>query len=404
MVAPAAQALHTRLMRGKPSSLASRMVTVDGNRLVVLPDGPDRFEAVLDIIGTARTSLRLLYYIFAGDWSGQRVRDALLAACRRGVQVSVLIDDFGSSGNPDNFFASLRQAGALVCRFHPSWGRRYLLRNHQKMLLADGETDDSRVLIGGFNVEDDYFKPAEEGGWRDIGLVVSGPAAARLTPYYDALSGWAQKKRARIRELRSIIQRFSECSGRLQWQLGGPMQRASPWALSTARDLAQVCDVEVIAAYFAPPWGMLKRIARVGSEGRARVITAAKSDNSATIFAARFTYNQLMKRGVQIYEYQRTKLHTKLMVFDDEVHIGSSNFDIRSLYLNMELMLRVDDAEFTSLMRLYFEGELDDSLAITREAWDKRCTFLNRLKWGLSFFLVTAVDYSVTRRLNFGAE
>jgi cardiolipin synthase len=391
-------------MRGKPSSLASRMVTVEGNLLIVLPDGPDRLEAILDTIGTARTSLRLLYYIFAGDWSGKRVRDALVAACERGVSVFLLIDDFGSSRTPEKFFADLRRAGATVCRFHPAWGRRYLLRNHQKMLLADGETDDCRVLIGGFNIENDYFKPADEGGWRDIGLIVSGPAAARLTPYYDALSAWAQKKRARIRELRSIIQRYSENSGKLQWQFGGPMRRASPWALSTARDLAQGCDVEVIAAYFAPPWGMLKRIARVGMEGKARVITAAKSDNTATIFAARFTYNQLMKRGVEIFEYQRTKLHTKLMVFDDEVHIGSSNFDIRSLYLNMELMLRVDDAEFTSLMRVYFEGELDDSLAITREAWDKRCTFLNRLKWGLSFFLVTAVDYSVTRRLNFGAE
>ena len=182
------------------------------------------------------------------------------------------------------------------------------------------------------------------------------------------------------------------------------MRRVSPWAVSTARDLNQGCDVEGIAAYFAPPWSMLKRIARVGMTGRARVLTAAKSDNTATIFAARFTYNQLMKRGVEIYEYQRTKLHTKLLVFDDEVHIGSSNFDIRSLYLNLEMMLRVDDAEFTSLMRLYFEGELDDSLRITREAWSKRCTFLNRLRWGLSFFLVTAVDYTVTRRLNFGAE
>jgi cardiolipin synthase len=182
------------------------------------------------------------------------------------------------------------------------------------------------------------------------------------------------------------------------------MQMASPWAAATARDLSQSCDVEVIAAYFAPPWSMLKRTARVGVRGKARLISAAKSDNTATIFAARFTYNQLMKRGVEIYEYQRTKLHTKLLVFDDEVHIGSSNFDIRSLYLNLEMMLRVDDPEFTSLMRLYFEGELDDSLRITREAWAKRCTFLNRLRWGLSFFLVTAVDYTVTRRLNFGAE
>ena len=391
-------------MRGKPSSLKSRTVTVEGNRLVFLPDGPDRLDAILDLIGKAKSSVRLLYYIFAGDGSGQLVRDALLAARQRGVAVTVLIDDFGSSKNPPHFFASLRAAGASVCRFHPSWGRRYLLRNHQKMLLVDGETRASRVLIGGFNVEDDYFKDAEAGGWRDIGLIVEGPAAARLAPYYDALMIWSQKQRSRIRELRTIIQQYSECDGALQWQFGGPMRMLSPWAASTARDLAQGCDVEVIAAYFAPPWAMLKRIARVGAKGQARLVTAAKSDNTATIFAARFTYNQLMKRGVEIYEYQRTKLHTKLLVFDDEVHIGSSNLDIRSLYINLEMMLRVDDPEFASLMRFYFRGELDDSQLITRAAWDKRATFLNKLKWGLSFFLVTAVDYTVTRRLNFGAE
>ena len=286
----------------------------------------------------------------------------------------------------------------------PRYGRRYLLRNHQKLLLVDGETGDSSVLIGGFNIEDDYFKRADEGGWRDIGLVVSGPAAARLAPYYDELMGWSARKRARIRDLRQIIQRYSETSGALQWQLGGPMRLLSPWALSTARDLAQGCDVEVIAAYFAPPWSMLQRIARIGDKGRARVVTAARSDNSATIFAARFTYNKLLKRGVEIYEYQRTKLHTKLLVFDDEVHVGSSNFDIRSLYLNLEMMLRVDDPEFTSLMRLYFEGELDDSKRITPEDWSRQRTIANRIKWALSFFMVTMVDYSVTRRLNFGAE
>src|SRR5687768_10269921 len=174
-------------MRGKPSSLSSRTVTVDGNSLILLPDGPDRLEAILDLIGKARSSIRVLFYIFAGDAAGRTVRDALVEARKRGVEVSVLIDDFGSSANPTPFFAPLRDAGATVCRFHPSWGRRYLLRNHQKMLLADGDGPNGRVLIGGFNVEDDYFKPADQGGWRDIGLVVAGPAAGRLAPYFDAL-------------------------------------------------------------------------------------------------------------------------------------------------------------------------------------------------------------------------
>jgi cardiolipin synthase len=89
---------------------------------------------------------------------------------------------------------------------------------------------------------------------------------------------------------------------------------------------------------------------------------------------------------------------------DDIVHIGSSNFDIRSLYLNLELMLRVDDAEFAGLMRQYFEGEISDSLRITPAIQARRATLANRIKWALSFFLVTSADYTVTRRLNFGAE
>ena len=64
-----------------------------------------------------------------------------------------------------------------------------------------------------------------------------------------------------------------------------------------------------------------------------------------------------MRRGVEIFEYPPTKLHSKLVVLDDVVHIGSSNFDIRSLYLNLEMMLRVDDAGFADMMRAYFEGE-----------------------------------------------
>lgn len=391
-------------MRGPPSSAPSRTVSVDGNRLTLLPDGPDRLQTILAMIDGARSSLRLLYYIYQADSSGARVREALLAAARRGVRIEMLLDDFGSKRLPARYFDELLAAGANICRFHPAWGRRYLLRNHQKLLLADGETDEAQVLIGGFNVEDDYFKSADEGGWRDIGVLVDGPAAARLAPYYDALLAWARSKPGKIKDLRALLLDYSETRGPLQWQYGGPMRRLSPWATATCRDLTRGSDVEMIAAYFAPPGGMLRRIARIGRSGRARLIMAAKSDNDATIAAARFTYGRLLKRGVEIYEYQRSKLHSKLLVLDDVVHVGSSNFDIRSLYLNMEMMLRVDDEEFASMMRLYFLGELEDCIKVTPELHTRRATWLNRTKWALSFFLVTSADYTVTRRLNFGAE
>lgn len=382
-----------------PAPAFSRTVTIEGNRLTFLPDGPDRLAALLDLIGSARKSLRLLYYIYAPDASGALVREALIDAINRGVEVALLIDGFGSSATPESYFRELSEAGARFCRFLPSLGRRYLIRNHQKLALADGK----RVLIGGFNIEDDYFTTADAGGWRDTGLLIEGPAAGRLAPYYDALMDWARARHSKIRDLRTLIHRYSETSGKLQWQFGGPM-RLSPWANSTCRDLSRGCDVEMIAAYFAPPGGMLRRIARVGRTGRARIITAAKSDNVATIAAARFTYGRLLKRGVRVFEYQRARLHSKLLVLDDVAHVGSSNFDYRSIYLNLEMMLRVEDPEFASLMRLYFEGELEACIEITPALHAERSSLLNRIKWALSFFVVSLADYTVTRRLNFGGE
>jgi cardiolipin synthase len=386
---------------GAKGGRASRALSVDGNRLTVYPDGPERLEALIGLIDGARHSLRLLYYTYLADASGQRIKEALIRAVGRGVSVALLIDGFGSSTTPDDYFTELSCSGAKVCRFNPSYGRRYLLRNHQKLALADGETRRGRAMIGGFNIADAYFGTVEQGAWRDIALIVEGPAAARLAPYYDKLIAWARSASPKLRTLRNLVHRYSESRGPLQWQFGGPTPRLSPWGVSTCKDLVHSRDVEIIAAYFAPTWGLLKRIARVGRRGRARVITAAKSDNKATIAAARFTYKRLLRRGVEIYEYLPTKLHTKLVVLDDVVHVGSSNLDIRSLFLNMELMLRVDDARFAKQMRAYFEGELSNSLAITPQLQNKRASLLNRMRWALSFFLVTSFDYGVTRRLNF---
>ncbi|MDP9085772.1 MAG: phosphatidylserine/phosphatidylglycerophosphate/cardiolipin synthase family protein [Pseudomonadota bacterium] len=371
-------------------------LTVDGNRLTLLTEGPARLEALLALIDEAEHSVRVLYYIFMGDEAGEQVRAALLNAVDRGVKVSLLIDGFGSSKTPDTYFKQLHEKGARFCRFNPSYGRRYLLRNHQKLALAD----DRIVLIGGFNVERDYFGTAGDGAWRDIGLIVEGPAAERLGCYFDALMGWALHKGARLKALRAVIRHFSEKEGKLQWQFGGPMQRKSPWALSTVQDLANARNLEMIAAYFAPMTSMLVRIARVASTGgRVRVITASKSDNRATIDAARYTYARLLKRQVKMFEYLPTKLHSKLLVMDDIVHIGSSNFDIRSLYLNMEMMLRVDDPKFAMMMRGYFEHEIGDSEEITPRLHKARGTWFERLRWRLGFFLVNSLDFTVTRQL-----
>jgi cardiolipin synthase len=373
--------------------------TVDGNRLTLLADGPGRLEALISLIDGATESLRILYYMFLGDASGQRIRDALLAAAERGVRVVVLVDGFGSDIG-DAAFASA-SAQVEFHRFSAKFGRRYLLRNHQKLALADGE----RVIIGGFNISDDYFDTAESGAWRDLGLQVEGPSVRCLGGYFDSLSEWAADPGGRIRELRKILQQHSVTSGKLHWLFGGPTRRLSPWARAVRRDMKKARRLDLIAAYFAPSLGMLRRIAGIARRGgKARVVTAAKSDNNATIGAARSTYSWLLKRGVEIFEYQPTKLHTKLFVVDDVVHIGSANFDMRSLFLNLEMMLRVDDRAFAAAMHRFVDGEIAESRQITPEVHRAQRSLVNRLKWGVAYFLVAVADYRISRLLNFGNE
>ncbi len=105
-----------------------------------------------------------------------------------------------------------------------------------------------------------------------------------------------------------------------------------------------------------------------------------------------------------MFEYEAAKLHTKLAIVDDVVHIGSSNFDYRSLYINLEVMLRIKDAGFAAAMRSYFDRELKNCEWISPAVHKKRANPWRRLKWAISHFLVNMLDYTVTRRLNFRPE
>lgn len=373
--------------------------TVKGNRLTLLSDGPQRLRALIDLIEGAERTLRVLYYMFVDDASGRTVRDALVAARSRGVEVWLLVDGFGSTGS-DTFFRPLVDSKVHFCRFSPNFGRRYLLRNHQKLVLAD----ERRVITGGFNISDEYFGTIESGAWRDLGIEVAGEGVACLTRYFDDLFAWTSNPNGKIRDLRRMLQQHSVTEGKLRWLFGGPTRRLSPWARAVRRDMKGAHRLDMIAAYFVPSPGMLRRIGGIARRGQARLLTPAKSDNNATIDAARNTYAWLLKRNVELYEYQPTKLHTKLFVVDDTVQIGSANFDMRSLFLNLEMMLRVDDAEFAAAMRRYFAGEIANAVQITRESHRARQSLFNRLKWALSYFVVAIADYRISRGLNFGRE
>jgi cardiolipin synthase len=372
---------------------------IAGNRIELIESGEERFRMLLELIGGARKCVKMLMYMFNADKDGDIVRDALAAAALRGVEVKLLIDGFGS-GATSKFFVELAQAGGEHCVFNPSWGRRYLLRNHQKMIVVDDET----VLIGGANIDATYLEDRGDKHWRDLWLRLDGPEAVLPGRYFDSLFRWSKRPRSKLRSLRRLIGEYSEWRGPLQWKFSGPLSMRNSWWRSIGRDMKGAKRLDMIFAYFAPPGAMLRRIGRIGRRGRARIINAARSDNNTTVAAARHSYSRLLRRHVEIYEYQPAKLHTKLAIVDDIVHLGSSNFDYRSFYINMEIMLRIKDQGFAEAMRGYFERELEDCKWITHEVHHRRASVWRRVKWAISHFLVNVIDYTVTRRLNFGAD
>jgi cardiolipin synthase len=372
---------------------------IAGNRLELIETGQERFGMLLSLIAAAQSSIRMLMYMFNPDRDGDAVRNALTDAARRGVEVKLLIDAFGSAATP-RFFAELAEGGGQYCVFHPSYGRRYLVRNHQKLIVIDEAT----VLIGGANIDATYLDDGSPEHWRDLWLRLDGPEAVVPARYFDSLFRWSKRPNSKVRSLKRMVAEYNESRGPLQWKFSGPLSMRNSWWRSIGRDMKRAHRLDMIFAYFAPPGAMIRRIGRVGRRGRARIVNAAKSDNGATIAAARHSYSRLLRRHVELYEYQPAKLHTKLAIVDDIVHIGSSNFDYRSFYINLEIMLRINDAAFAEKMRGYFAGEISNSKWITHEVHDRRATLWRRIKWAISHYLVNIMDYSVTRRLNFRAE
>jgi cardiolipin synthase len=372
-------------------------IEAQGLRLEFYPSGPDRLEQLLRLIDTARSSLKLAFYIFARDTTASLVRDRLVQAAKRGVEVTVILDGFGAEADAD-FLAPLVDAGGTYHRFLARWSRRYLIRNHQKMVIVDGEA----AMLGGFNIEDSYFVRSAENSWNDLAVTVRGDVVGRIEAWFAELEAWVGLERKQFRAIRQSVREWDSGNGAVQLLIGGPTKGFSSWARSVSQDLIYGQKLDMMMAYFAPPRRLRRRIRGIARKGETRLLLAGKTDNGATLGAARLLYKGLLKAGAKIFEFQPCKLHTKLIVLDDAVYIGSANFDMRSLYLNLEIVLRVEDKALADRMRAFIAQHLDASFAITPEVHRRNASLFNRLRWMASWFLVSVLDYTVSRKLNLG--
>ena len=180
-----------------------------------------------------------------------------------------------------------------------------------------------------------------------------------------------------------------------QWEDG--MDRTmEAMHLPTRKDLVRVRRLDVVSAYFSPPRTLRRQIAQVARRGKVRLMMAGKSDIDAAIDMARLLYKRLLAAGVRIFEFRPCKLHMKLLVADNASYVGSANLDKRSLRINVELMVRVEDAALAAKLRELIDHMEAASVPVTRDWYAREATFLARMRWRMAYWMSLA-DYRISQ-------
>ncbi len=363
----------------------------------LLVSGNDFYAAILDEINAARETVRLETYIFAAGKPGDSVRSALIAAVRRGIKVRVLIDAFGSYELPVHYWNEYIEAGGEFRMFNPLSLHRITIRDHRKLLICDSIT----AFTGGFNITADEAGDGITKGWRDLGIRITGPLAGEMAASFDQMFEMAEFRHSRLPRLHlyGLFTRKRKEWPRAALLTSQPRRTSSPIRNALLSDLKKARRIRIISGYFLPTWrlkNVLKRSARRGVD--VRIITAGKSDVTLARYAARALYDRMLHAGIRVYEYNAQVLHTKLIISDDIVYVGSANLDTRSLNINYELLVRINDSTLADEAIRIFESYLPHCQAIEHDAWEKARGFCEKTAERLSHFFLARIDIYFARR------
>lgn len=351
--------------------------------------GQSLLAAKLCAIAQARLSVCLETFTFHDSDIGGRFRDALTAAARRGVRVRVLVDAFGSFGLRRDYFDELAAVGGAMRWFNELRLASFSFRDHRKLLVVDDEL----AFVGGCNITPEYDGDGITAGWRDGGVSVRGPVASVLAAEFDRQ--WERATGLRWTFPPGGMRR--RAAGEVEALFIKPGFGRNPLRDALRRDLATAQDVAIIAAYFLPSHRLRHQLAQAVARGaRVRVLLAGKSDVRLMQLATRSLHRRLVNKGVEIWEYQPQVLHSKLIIVDDIVYVGSSNLDPRSLRINFEIMLRIDNAALAATARQQFEADLSQrAIPITRDSLRHNRSWWERLKQRLAYWLFARLDSEV---------
>lgn len=356
------------------------MPLVGGNSAQLFADNQESLDAMTAAIQAAKKTVHVEFYILLLDDTTAPFFDALEAAHRRGVRVRVLLDHLGNFQYPGYrpTIRRLKRMGVdwhLMLPFQPLRGKiqRPDLRNHRKLLVVDGEvafTGSQNVVETGYQRKKNHQRGLH---WKDFmarfeGPIVAGIDALFITDWYSETGELLEREAAPTRP----------GSGDVDCQVvpSGPgFEGENNLRMFNSLVYAAQERIILVSPYFVPDDSMLYAITTAAQSGlHVELFVSEIGDQFLVYHAQRSYYEALLKAGVIIYLYRApTILHAKHMSVDDEVAvIGSSNMDMRSFTLDLEVSVMVRGQGFLSSLRAIEDSYRANSRLLTLEEWQKR--------------------------------
>jgi cardiolipin synthase A/B len=350
-----------------------------GDAYSVLRNG-DAFPPMLDAIDKARTRISFETYVFKDEEIGERFLQALERAAGRGVTVRMILDPIGSVLSNENQ-QRLEQAGIKLVWFNPL--RFWTLeetnyRTHRKVLVVDGDI----AFTGGMGVADQWLGNAQDPAhWRDTQFQITGPAVRALEAsfYENWIESGGRSAPALDAEpppqptgARSVVLWSNPTAGASNVKLLYLL------AIGAAR---RTLDIQ--SPYITLDESTRWSLAEARKRGvRVRMVTEGEITDAMPVkHASREGYQDLLDQGVEIYEYQPTMMHTKVVMIDGVFSIiGTANFGNRSFELNDELTVAVFDPELARALIADFEKDIQVSKKLDAATWKDQRSIVAKLQ------------------------
>ena len=345
-----------------------------GNKVTDLQNGDQIFPAMLDAIASAQRTITFETYIYWSGDIGQKFADALAERARAGVKVKVMLDWAGSIKMEDTLLEEMQSAGVEVHQYRPlRWYNLGRLNNrtHRKLLVVDGKIG----FTGGVGIADQWEGDAQDvDHWRDMHFRIEGPAVSQIQAAFN--DNWIKTT--------GVVLNGEDYFPALPHagDMDAHMFIASPAGGSESMHLMYLMaiaaaehSIDLQAAYFVPDELMLNALkAARHRKVRVRIILPGEhTDSDSVRLASKAQWGELLLAGVEIYEYQPTMMHNKLLIVDKVMtSVGSTNFDERSFRLNDEASLNIYDPAFAAHMTEVFEADLKPTVRYTYQSWQAR--------------------------------